>query len=158
VTTHRFRPRYHGVAWGSIGLGTLIAGAGAAIGFAALPLASGAIGLVFGIAYLASPAWRIAIATDDDGIEVRDKKGTRFRLRWTEIKRVVASPSTKTCFVDGGTAEHSILVPGVGAPAPYAVTDREVLFDTILAHVAADRVEMVETLEQAAAAGAAKPA
>ena len=158
MTTHRFRPRYHGVAWGSIGFGGVLQGASVAMGLAALPMVSGAIGIVFGIAYLASPAWRITIATDDDGIEVRDKKGTRFRLRWTEIKRIVASPSTKTCFVDGGTAEHSILVPGVGAPAPYRVTEREVLYDTIVARVTADRIETVETLEQAAAAGPAKPA
>ena len=156
MSTHRFRPRYHGVAWGSIGLGGALGVASVALGLAALPLASGALGIAFGIAYLRSPAWRIAIVTDDDGIEVRDHKGTRFRLLWGEIRRVVASPSTRTCFVDGGVAEHSILVPGVGAPAPYSVTEREVLYDTILAHVARDRIETVETLERAAAA--AKPA
>ena len=121
------------------------------MGLAAVPMVAGALGIVCGIGYLASPAWRLAIITDDEGIEVRDAKGTRFRLMWAEVKRVVASPSTKTCFVDGGTAERSILVPGVGAPAPYAIADREGLFDAILAHVAADRVETVETLEQAMA-------
>ena len=115
MTTHRFRPRYHGVAWGSIGFGGVLGAASAAVGFAALPMVSGAIGIVFGIAYLASPAWQLAIATDDDGIEVRDKKGLRFRLAWSDVRRVVASPSTKTCFVDGGVPEHSILVPVDGS-------------------------------------------
>src|SRR5436853_239545 len=135
------------MAWGSIGLGGTLGAIAVAMGFAALPLASGILGIGFGIAYLASPAWKLSIVADDDGIEVRDAKGPRFRLAWTEIKRVVASKSTQTCFVDGGTPERSILVPGVGAPAPYAIEDREALFATILAHVAADRVELVETLE-----------
>lgn len=147
-----FRPRYRGMAWTSIGLGGGLAGIAAAVGFAALPLASGALGVGFGIAYLLSPAWRFTIVTDDTGIEVRDRKGTRFRLRWTEVVRVVASPSTKTCFVDGGAPEQSILVPGDGAPAPYAIRNRDELFATILAHVAPERIETVETLERAAAA------
>lgn len=151
MSAHRFRPRYHGIAWGSIGLGGALGAAGAAIGFAAVPLAAGALGIACGIAYLASPAWKLSIVADDDGLEVRDHKGPRFRLAWSEIKRVVASPSTKTCFVDGGSPERSILVPGVGAPAPYAIEHREALFDTILARVAADRIERVETLEQAGA-------
>ncbi|MBL9020437.1 MAG: hypothetical protein JNL83_40005 [Myxococcales bacterium] len=155
MSTHRFRPRYRGMALGSIGLGGALGAASIAMGIAALPLATGALGIALGAAYLASPAWRITVVTDDEGLEVRDRKGTRFRLLWTEVRRVVASPSTRTCFVDGGAPERSLLVPGVGAPAPYAIADRELLFDTILVHVAADRVETVETLEQAAAA---KPA
>lgn len=151
MSTHRFRPRYHGMAWGSIGLGGALGAAGTALGFALVPLAGGALGIACGIAYLASPAWKLAIVADDEGIEVRDHKGPRFRLAWADIVRVVASPSTKTCFVDGGAPERSILVPGVGAPAPYAIENREALFDTILARVGADRVETVETLEQATA-------
>ena len=148
MSTHRFRPRYQGIAWGSIGLGGALGATSAAIGFAIVPLAAGALGIACGIAYLASPAWKLAIVADDDGLEVRDHKGPRFRLAWSDVRRVVASPSTKTCFIDGGTAERSILGPGVGAPAPYAVSEREALFDTIIAHVAADRVETVETLEK----------
>lgn len=154
MSTHRFRPRYQGIAWGSIGLGGALGATSVAMGIAAVPMAAGALGIVCGIAYLASPAWKLSIVTDDAGIEVRDHKGTRFRLAWGEIKRVVASPSTKTCFVDGGAAERSILVPGDGAPAPYAIAERAALFATILARVAPDRIETVETLEQA---GAAKP-
>jgi len=63
--------------------------------------------------------------------------------------RVVASPTTKSCFVDGGAPEKSLLVPGDGAPAPYDLERRAALFDAIIAHVPADRVQTVETLEQA---------
>ena len=116
-----------------------------------MPLTTGILGLALGGAYLNSRTWKFVVVTDAEGLEVRDGKGTRFRLRWTEIVRVVASPSTKTCFVDGGRPEHSLLVPGDGAPAPYAITDRDELFATILERVTPDRIETVETLERATA-------
>ena len=149
MSTHRFRPRYRGVAWTSIGLGGGLAGVAAVIGFAALPLATGAFGVALGAAYLNSRAWKLEVVTDDTALEVRDPKGTRFRLPWTEIVRVVASPTTKTCFVDGGRPEHSLLVPGDGAPAPYSISERDELFATILARVTPDRIETVESLERA---------
>ncbi|MBA3459076.1 MAG: hypothetical protein H0T46_03880 [Deltaproteobacteria bacterium] len=148
MSEFRFRPRYRGVAWTSIGVGGGLAGTGIAMGLMVLPVAAGAFGIGLGLAYLLAGSWKYRIVTDDDGIEVRDQKGTRFRLLWSEIKRVVASPSTKTCFIDGGMPEHSILVPGVGAPAPYSISDSATLFAEVLAHVAPDRVKTVETLEQ----------
>lgn len=152
MSTHRFRPRYGGVAWTSIGVGTGVAGLAAAIGFAVLPLATGAIGIALGAAYLSSKTWKLVVIADDAGLEVRDARSTRFRLAWSDVVRVVASPSTTTCFVDGGQPERSLLVPGDGAPAPYAISEREALFREILAHVPADRVETVETLERAVTA------
>ena len=97
-----------------------------------------------------SPTWRLAVTVDDDGLEVGSPAKKRFRIAWSEVKRVVASSSTNTCFVDGGRPETSFLVPGVGAPAPYAISDRDQLFATILAHVTPDRIEKVESLERAA--------
>ncbi|CAN5919121.1 hypothetical protein BH11MYX3_BH11MYX3_39940 [soil metagenome] len=149
MTTHWFRPRYRGVAWTTMGMGGGLGVIGVALGFAAVPLAAGMFGIGLGAAYLTSKTWKLHIVTDDAGLDVRDGKGTRFRLLWTEIVRVVASPTTKTCFIDGGTPEHSVLVPGDGAPAPYSISDRDTLFATILARVAPDRVETVETLDRA---------
>ena len=54
--------------------------------------------------------------------------------------RVVASPTTNTCFVDGGTPEKSLLVPGVGAPAPYDIANRAALYDAIVMSVATDKL------------------
>jgi hypothetical protein len=136
------------MAWTSIGVGGGLSGLAAAIGFAFLPLATGALGLALGAAYLASPSWRLRVIADASGLEVRDDKRSRFKLAWTDIVRVVASPTTKTCFVDGGAAERSLLVPGVGAPAPYQLTDRDELFATILERVTPDRLEIVESLER----------
>ena len=152
MSEYRFRPRYRGVAWTSIGVGGGLMGTGVAVGLLAIPIAAGAFGVGLGLAYLLAGSWKYRVVTDDEGIEVRDQRGTRFRLLWSEIKRVVASPSTKTCFIDGGVPEQSILVPGVGAPAPYSITDSAQLFAEVLAHVTPDRVKTVETLEQAESA------
>ena len=70
----------------------------------------------------------------------------RFEPPWGEVLRVVASPSTRWCFVDGGSPERSLLVPGDGAPAPYDIADRAALVEAILAHVPADKVQTVATL------------
>lgn len=144
-----FRPRYRGLAWSSIGVGGSIAAVAAALGFVALPLATGALGIALGAAYLASPTWRIRVTIDDDGLTVASPKRQRFRLAWHDVVRVVASPSTSTCFVDGGTPEHSLLVPGDGAPAPYDIADRKALVEAILAHVPADKVKTVASLDKA---------
>jgi len=151
VSVHAFRARYRGMAWSAIGVGGALSAVAAAVGFAALPLATGLIGVAFGAAYLGSPTWRYTVIADDDGLEVRAKTGPKFRIAWSEIVRVVASPTTHTCFVDGGTPARSLLVPGDGAPAPYDLEDRPALVTTILAHVPADKVTIVESLEQAKA-------
>lgn len=149
MSEHRFRPRYRGVAWTAIGVGGGLAAVAGVIGIAALPLATGLVGVAFGAAYLGSPTWRYVVIADDDGLEVRARTTTRFRLAWGDVVRVVASPSTHTCFVDGGEPARSLLVPGDGAPAPYDLVDRPTLVAAILAHVPADKVTLVESLEQA---------
>lgn len=145
--TFSFRPRYRFLAWGTVGIGGSMAGLAAIVGFAAVPLATGAIGVVLGALYLASPTWRITVTVDDDALSVASPKRTRFRLAWADVVRVIASPSTSTCYVDGGAPERSLLVPGDGAPAPYDITDRKALVEAILAHVPADKVQTVATLE-----------
>jgi hypothetical protein len=146
--TFAFRPRYRWLAWGSIGLGGSMTTVAVAIGFATVPLVTGALGVALGVAYFASPTWRIAVTISDDGLSVGSPARQRFHLRWADVVRVIASPSTSTCFVDGGAPERSLLVPGDGAPAPYEIADRAALVAAILAQVPADKVQLVETLEQ----------
>ena len=114
-----------------------------------VPLVAGALGIALGAAYLASPTWRIAVTVDDAGLSVGSPRRLRFRLAWADVVRVVASPSTSSCFVDGGTPEHSLLVPGDGAPAPYDIADRAALVEAILAHVPVDKVQTVASLDKA---------
>jgi hypothetical protein len=149
MSRHRFRPRYRGVAWTAVGVGGSLAIAAAALGFLALPLVTGAVGMAIGAAYLVSPTWRLAVTTDADGLEVGSPGRRRFRLAWGDIVRVVAAPGSHTCFVDGGAPERSLLLPGPGAPAPYDLEERVALFDAILAHVPPERVTRVESLEEA---------
>lgn len=145
----RFRPRYRGLAWGSMGVGGSIAAVAATVGFPVLPLATGALGVALGAAYLVSPTWRIAVTVDHTGLSVGTSRRLRFELAWTDVVKVIASPATSTCFVDGGAPERSLLVPGDGAPAPYDIRDRKALVEAILAHVAADKVQLVESLDKA---------
>jgi len=143
-----FRPRYRGLAWSSIGVGGAVAGVAAALGLVVVPLVSGALGVALGAAYLASPTWRIAVTLDDTGLRVGSPSRLRFELAWRDIVRVVASPATSSCFVDGGAPERSLLVPGDGAPAPYDIADRAALVEAILARVPADKVTQVASLDK----------
>lgn len=147
--TFRFRPRYRGVAWTSIAVGGSLALVATVVGMVLVPLGAGAIGVVLGSAYLASSTWKLRVVVDDAGLEVGTPTRQRFRIAWSDIAKVVASPTTHTCFVDGGAPSRSLLVPGVGAPAPYDIENRPALVEFILAHVASERVQTVDTLESA---------
>lgn len=150
--TFRFKPRYRALAVTAVGIGgTLGIAAIAALGAAVLPLTTGLAGVALGASYLLSPTWRLAVVVDDAGLEVRSPRATKFRVAWSEITRVVASPRTHTCFVDGGSPEKSLIVPGDGAPAPYDIEDKSALYAAILEHVPADKVQTVDTLEAARA-------
>lgn len=138
-----------------MGVGGSIAIVKSLLGSLVLPLATGALAVALGAAYLALPTWRIAVTIDDDGLTVGSPKRQRFRLAWHEVVRVIASPATSTCFVDGGAPERSLLVPGDGAPAPYDIADRKALVEAILAHVPADKVQIVASLDQVDSPGRA---
>jgi hypothetical protein len=151
VKTFRFKPRYRGVAWTSVGVGGALGIVSAAVGFVAVPMISGAVGVAAGIAYLASPTWKISVTVDDDGLTVGSPSKQRFRIAWQDVVKVIAAPEKHTCFVDGGTPDKSLLVPGDGAPAPYDIEDKQALVEWILAHVAADKIENVASLAEVAA-------
>ncbi len=138
-----------GLAWVVAGVGAVMliasqvwARSGPSHGFT---LACGVIGPLLALVYLASPAWRIVVEVDDDALTVRG----RFRLAWADVREVVASDPTHTCFIDGGAPAQSLLVPGPGAPAPYRIENRDRLYAFVLAHVPAARVRRVERLELA---------
>ncbi|MCE9579325.1 MAG: hypothetical protein K8W52_39740 [Deltaproteobacteria bacterium] len=143
----RFRPRFRGVAWSAIAVGALIAGFAAIAGAGITPIAIGLTGVVFGGAYLASPTWRIAVVVDDDGLAVTGAGARSFRVAWPEIAKVTASPTTRTCHVDGGAPARSLIVPGVGAIAPYAIERSGDLYDAIVARVDRARIAEVATLD-----------
>lgn len=147
----RFRPRLRPLALGVIALGVAIAVAGVVGGNPGV-IGLGGLGLALGAAYLASPTWRLVVIVDDDGLEVSGARRRRFRLAWADVVRVVASPATSTCFVDGGAPERSLLIPGDGAPASYDVEDKGALVAAIVARVPADRVRTVARLDEAAGA------
>ncbi|HEY4178178.1 MAG TPA: hypothetical protein VGM90_15130 [Kofleriaceae bacterium] len=145
---HRFLPRYRGLAWGAMGIGGGLATLSAIIGASLIPIVGAGVGVALGAAYLRSPTWKLAVVTDEQGLAVRAGDTERFRLAWSDIVKVVAAPTSNTAFIDGGAPERSVLIPGDGAPAPYGLENAKALFDTVLAHVPADRVERVESLDK----------
>lgn len=148
---HRFRPRFGAVAVLALVLGIVVGMFGLVAGGAAATalVVTGMGGAALGGLYLGSPAWKVEVVVDDEALEVRSGGDRRFRLAWSDVQGVTASPSTQTCFVDGGKPERSLLVPGDGAPAPYAIEDAPALYQAIVAHVPADRVREVDVLERA---------
>jgi hypothetical protein len=138
------------VAWTAIAVGAALLAA--VIGFSLtgasrlFALACGLAGFALGALYLVSPTWRIAVAVDDEALEVTASGDRRFLLPWAEVSRVVAAPSTSTCFLDGGDPSRSLLVPGPGAPAPYVIERREELYRAILERVPAGIVVEVDSL------------
>jgi len=141
----RFRPRQPAVAAVACLLGAGLAVSGAIDGrwsWALLGLAA----VVLGLLYLVSPAWRTEVVVDDEALEVQNRGDRRFRLPWSEVRRVVLARARGTAFVDGGTPDRSLLLPGRGARAPYRIAGQAQLLEAILAHVAADRVTEVERL------------
>ena len=147
----RFRPRYRGVAALAIGTGGAIAGGWLALVEVSLsfPFVTGLFGIGLGSLYLLSPTWRLAVTVDDAALSVVAGERVKFRLPWGDVVKVVASPSTRTLFLDGGDPRRSLLLPGDGAPAPYWIEDRAALYDLIVAHVDAAKIREVETLEVA---------
>jgi hypothetical protein len=150
----RFRPRYTGLAYAALAVGAALLAAafalsltGASLAFAA---ACGIAGIALGALYLASPAWRFRVDVDDDGLEVLDGRGARrFRVAWDSVAKVIASPSTRTCVLDGGGPERTLIVPGPGATAPYAIERRAELYETIVRSVPPAAIEEVELVENA---------
>jgi len=149
--TFRFRPRYRGLALGALAVGIVLVATGFALDGSTrtLALAGGGLGMLLGGLYLRSPAWRIAVHVEDEFLEVTAGGARRFLLAWGDIQEVVASPSTRTCFVDGGEPHRSLLVPGDGAPAPYDIEDKSTLYDLIVSHVGRDRIREVELPQNA---------
>ena len=154
LARYRFRPRFRGVAASAalVGAALWIAAVGFGLSGPSLvfALVAGSVGVALGGLYLASPAWRLEVTVDDEAIEVLAAGDRRFRLPWEEIERVVASSDTKTCFVDGGSPDRSLLLPGPGASAPYEIEHRDALFDTIIAKAPPAVVEEVPYLRDAA--------
>ncbi|MSP17821.1 MAG: hypothetical protein EXR73_14655 [Myxococcales bacterium] len=149
----RFRPRFVALPWLVLALGLallatvpLLALDGPSRSFA---LATGAAGPLLALLYLRSPAWQLVVEVGDAALLVHRGAELRLSLPWTDVVRVIASPTTHTLHVDGGTPERRFLLPGPGAPGPYRIERQHALYDAILARVPEDRVTLVELLESA---------
>ncbi len=134
-------------AFGVVLIGAALAGI--APGSVPAVVACGVACLVLPALYLASPTWRMTVVADDDGFELRTRRTSRFRVAWSEVKEVIASPETATCFVDTGDPGTCLIVPGEGAHAPYDIENKRALFDLVLASVPPSVVREVALLSRA---------
>ncbi len=144
-TPYRFRPRFLGVAFLSLSIGVVLVVAAATItpdplssGFA---LVTGVAGLFLGFAYLKSPVWKLAVEIQDEALVVWTGNQERMRLPWDKVEKVIVDTVQLTCFVDGGTPDKSLLVPGPGAQASYDIRNKAGLIEAILAHVPKECVQ-----------------
>ncbi|MBL4632944.1 MAG: hypothetical protein JKY56_03680 [Kofleriaceae bacterium] len=147
-TRYRFRPRFLGVAFLSLSIGTVLVVSSVTITpdrmSAIFSFFAGLAGLFLAFAYLKSPVWRLAVDIQDDDLVVWNGLEERMRLPWSKVIKVVMGPDGETCFVDGGTKELSLLVPGPGAVASYEIRHKKQLIAAILAHVDKDLIESSE--------------
>ncbi len=153
-TPYRFRPRFVGVAFVSISIGTILIVSSLTITpdrmSATFSFFVGLIGLFLAFSYLKSPVWRLAVDIQEDDLVVWNGLEERMRLPWQDIEKVVMGPEGQTCYVDGGSAERSLLVPGPGAGASYDIRHKKKLIEAILAHVSDDIVESSEEIAKTA--------
>jgi hypothetical protein len=145
----RFRPARPGTAAMSILLGagllvsSLLAGS-AWTGWAA----AGAAGLILGVLYFASPAWSTEVRVDEEAIEVLRRGERRFRLRYDQVVTLTVAAAHRVAFVDGGSPDRSLLLPGRGARAPYRIENQPALYAELRARVAPDRQVEVDRLDR----------
>ncbi len=151
-TPYRFRPRFIGAAFLSLSFGVVLIASAATITpdtmSAMFAFFTGSAGLFMGFAYLKSPIWKLAVdVSDDDDLILWNGKEERMRLPWAEIKEIVVDSDRLTCFVDGGSSDRSLLVPGPGAPAKYDIRKKAQLIKAILARVPEDLVQTQPKLD-----------
>ena len=111
-------------------------------------LLTGAAGLFFGFAYLRSPIWKLFVDVGDEAITVWNGVDVRMSLAWGEVERVVLDDERTTMFVDGGSPERSLLIPGPASPASYLVRRKDALIEDILARVDASLICTPEEARQ----------
>lgn len=144
LTPYRFRPRFLGLAFLSLSIGVILIAGSLTLApdriSRIFALASGVAGIFFGFAYLRSPVWRLAVEVQENELVVWNGLERRMSLPWSDVKKVVVDPDHKNCYVDGGSPEQSLLVPGPGATASYDIKDKDALIAAILAKVPASLV------------------
>ncbi len=148
---YQLRPRYAGLSY--LALAVSISFGVLALSFNLSPqvrnvaLGICVVGLGLAVAYQLSPVRRLQVVVSPQGIGLQSGEHQRFFLPWSQVKQVIASPQTSTCYVDGGSSEHSIIVPGVGAPAPYDIVNKLELYKEILRYTPESAIRYVESLE-----------
>tara|TARA_R110002073_G_scaffold103664_12_gene234825 strand:+ start:39051 stop:39641 length:591 start_codon:yes stop_codon:yes gene_type:complete len=152
-TPYRFKPRFVGVAFVSLSIGVVLIAASATLTpdrFSSIfALITGAAGVFLSFTYLRSPVWRLSVDIQESALVIWSGTEEKLRLPWSDVTRVVMDPDREVCFVDGGSPDRSLLVPGPAAPASYVISKRDKLIDAILAHVPKDIITNPDDVDPA---------
>jgi len=128
----------------------LVAAAMAVAGGAFIPtlpsrLASLALGLLIGVGWLFQRRTRPVLVVDDAGYHVEQGSTVRFRVAWSEVKRVRLDETEAAMHLDCGDVSRNLLVPPARGWG-YRWEDQTGLVRRVLAAVP-ERVERVERLD-----------
>jgi|GEM_PF-7030313 len=125
--------------------GIMAIGGGAFIPTLPSRLASLALGVLIGAAWLFQRRTRPILVLDDDGYRVEQGGVVRLRVAWTEVKQVRLDEAENAMHLDCGDKSRNLLVPpsrGWG----YRWQDQAALVQRVLAAIP-DRVVSVERLD-----------
>jgi hypothetical protein len=151
MAEYRLRPRFRLLPLSAAGIGTSVAVVGVVQSAVAL-IAVGGTATALAAGYWFSPTWKMRIVTSPDELQFHKTRDRITKIAWRDIRRVFVDRVHHTCLVVGRNADSSLIVPGVGAPAPYDIDDKRALFDEIVANVATEKLRDVDSIEAAIAA------
>ena len=131
------------VGWVAVATGGVLAALGPSLLWQAL---SGGAALAVLLATWAVGKRRPILIVDDAGYRVEVAGNERFRVLWSEVRRVLHDRSEAAVYVDCGDGRRNLLVPPAAGFA-FTFSGRERLVQGILARLA-DKVEEVERLDK----------
>lgn len=131
------------VGWVAVATGGLLAALGPSLLW---QVASGGAALAVLLASWAVSRRRPVLILDEIGYRVEVAGHERFRVQWTEVRRVLHDRSEAALYVDCGDGRRNLLVPPVAGFA-FTFTDRARLVERILLRVG-DKAEEVERLDK----------
>lgn len=131
------------VGWVAVATGGLLAALGPSLLW---QVVSGGAALAVLLGTWAVGKRRPILIVDDAGYRVEVAGHERFRVLWSEVRRVLHDRSEAAVYVDCGDGRRNLLVPPAAGFA-FTFSDRERLVTGILARLG-DRVQEVERLDK----------
>ncbi len=131
------------VGWVAVATGAVLAALGPSLVW---QIVSGGAALAVLLATWAVGKRRPILIVDDAGYRVEVAGNERFRVLWSEVRRVLHDRSEAAVYVDCGDGRRNLLVPPAAGFA-FTFSDRERLVQGILARLG-DKIQEVDRLDK----------